>query len=209
MCEKLTVLNVQVLKSYPKENQESERYIKLQKDLNEIRHDLDDQLKRFRKKQFEIAVVGREKSGKSSLLNAWIGFELLPSDRNRCTYTTTEIRSCVSLSDQKYLIEYLSSDEFKLNYNNIANSHASKELQQKEYTEIDEKYEEIRLHLNKPNVIRSFEDFNEVKNELKSAISEVGHARAVKKICIWTPKISSSDHVVLYDVPGKLVKKRI
>jgi hypothetical protein len=208
-CEKLTVLNVQVLKSYPKEYQESERYVKLCKDLNQIRHDLDDQLKRFRKKHFEIAVVGREKSGKSSLLNAWIGFELLPSDRNRCTYTTTEIRSCIALSDQKYLIEYLSSEEFKVNYTNIANSHASKELQQKEYAEIDEKYEEIRLYLNKPNVIRAFEDFDEVKNELKSAISEVGHARAVKKICIWTPKISNSDHVVLYDVPGIYTKKRL
>lgn len=201
LCEKILNIDIQTVRSYPKDK-ENTRIIKLQDDLNEIKSDLDDQLKRFKKKNFEIAVVGREKAGKSSLLNAWIGFELLPSDRNRCTYTTTEIRSCVDISEQKYLIEYLSTEDFEKNYNNIVNSHASKELQQKEFDEIHEKHDEIKSHLNKGSVVKLFQDFDEVKEELKSAISEVGHARAVKNICIWTPKISNTEHVVFYDVPG-------
>lgn len=201
VCEKLLSLNIQIIKSYPKDK-ENNRIVKLQDDLNELKNDLDDQIKRFRKKNFEIAVVGREKAGKSSLLNAWLGFELLPSDRNRCTYTTTEIRSCIDISDQKYLVEYLTTEEFEASYKNIVNSHASKELQQKEYDEIHEKYDEIKKHLNRGSVVKNFENFDEVKDDLKSAISEVGHARAVKNICIWTPRISNNEHVVLYDVPG-------
>ena len=42
--------------------------------LNELKKDIDDQLLRLQKKTYEIAVVGTEKAGKSSLLNAWIGF---------------------------------------------------------------------------------------------------------------------------------------
>ena len=42
--------------------------------LNELKKDLDDQLLRLQKTTYEIAVVGTEKAGKSSLLNAWIGF---------------------------------------------------------------------------------------------------------------------------------------
>jgi GTPase Era involved in 16S rRNA processing len=203
LCEKLLNLDLKIFSSYPKEK-ESNRLVKLQDDLNELKTDLDDQIRRYKKKNFEIAVVGREKAGKSSLLNAWIGFELLPSDRNRCTYTTVEIRSCAHIDDQKYLIDYLTTDQFDLNYKNIVNSHASKELQEKEYAEINSKLEQIKTYLNKPSKLKSFRNFDDVKAELRSAISDVGHARAVKNICIWTPKISSTEesNVVLYDVPG-------
>ena len=81
--------------------------------INELKSELDDQLKRLNKKTFEIAIVGPEKAGKSSLLNAWLGFNLCPTEEKRCTYTTTEIRSCSSLKEQKYEIEYFNRDEYE------------------------------------------------------------------------------------------------
>ncbi len=38
---------------------------------------------------------------------------------------------------------------------------------------------------------------------MKSAISDPGEARPVKKVIIWTPTaLTSDDNIVLYDVPG-------
>ena len=202
-CDKILKLANDILASYKVELNQ----IKLQDSLNLLRIDLDDQIKRARKKNFEIAVVGREKAGKSSLLNAWIGFELLPSERNRCTYTTTEIRSCANDDDQKYMIEYFTADEFKQSTTVSAEKGAESssylnDLREKEADEIKKYYDEISQHLNKPVEIEKFTDFEQVKKELNSAISYPGHARAVKRLCIWTSRLSSKENIVLYDVPG-------
>lgn len=66
--------------------------------------DMADQLRRLRDNaarmlpklendEFEIAVVGQESSGKSTFTNALIGCIAVPSDQERCTYTSTCIRS--------------------------------------------------------------------------------------------------------------------
>lgn len=163
--------------------------------INELKSDLDDQLMRLKKKTFEIAVVGPEKAGKSSLLNAWIGFQLCPTEEKRCTYTTTEIRSCQSLKEQKFEIEYFTSSEYE-------NSDFKKSLSEKEIKEIDAYSKEINTYLNKDLVSVNFEQFEGVKDNLNSAICHPGHALAVKKICIWTPKLNVDENVVFFDVPG-------
>jgi len=163
--------------------------------INELKSELDDQLKRLNKKTFEIAIVGPEKAGKSSLLNAWLGFNLCPTEEKRCTYTTTEIRSCSSLKEQKYEIEYFTRDEYE-------NSNFKKSLTEKEIKEIEIYSEEIDKYLNKDLLSVNFEQFESVQAALNSAICHPGHALAVKKICIWTPKLNVEENVVFYDVPG-------
>ena len=51
------------------------------------------QLERLERGEFRIAVVGLEKSGKSTFINAWLESDLLPSDSRRCTFTTTQLFS--------------------------------------------------------------------------------------------------------------------
>ncbi|RNA13273.1 dynamin family [Brachionus plicatilis] len=187
-------------KSFPQNSD-----IDLRKKYTEIKIDLDDQLKRIRKKDFEMAAVGKEKSGKSSLLNAWIGFDLLPTDDKRCTYTTTEIRSCSTRNDQKYSIEYFTKDEFNELNSQDLESLASKgygSLLHKERKEIEALKGQIDSYLGRPKVTQNFYSFDQVIYELRSAIADPGHARAVRKICIWTPLLSKHENVVLYDVPG-------
>lgn len=58
----------------------------LQEASKKIRDKLD-------KREFTVAIVGLENSGKSSLGNALIDLMALPEYRERCTYTTTEIRA--------------------------------------------------------------------------------------------------------------------
>ena len=50
-------------------------------------------LKKFKSHEFTVAVVGLEKAGKSTLANALLQLIVLPEYSERCTYTTTEIRS--------------------------------------------------------------------------------------------------------------------
>ncbi len=52
--------------------------------LNNIKHILT-------QKTFKVAIVGAIKSGKSTMLNAFIGRDLLPNQNAPCTITTTEI----------------------------------------------------------------------------------------------------------------------
>ena len=196
--EKLNKLEAELLKyqdvlmhlEYLDENSKS-----FEHNINEVKTDLEDQLKRLQKKTFEIAVVGPEKAGKSSLLNAWIGFNLCPTEEKRCTYTTTEIRSCSSLKEQKYEIEYFTREEYE-------NSNFKKTLTEKEIKEIEIYSKEIDSYLNRDSVTIHFEQFESVKDTLNSAICHPGHALAVKKICIWTPKLNVEENVVFFDVPG-------
>src|SRR4051794_36560885 len=51
------------------------------------------QLDRLEKGEFRIAVVGLEKAGKSTFVNAWLESDLLPTADERCTFTTTQIYS--------------------------------------------------------------------------------------------------------------------
>jgi len=56
-------------------------------------------------------VIGLEKAGKSALLNAWLGQEILPSASERCAFTSTEIWSAQTEQDQLLFIQYYRKDE--------------------------------------------------------------------------------------------------
>lgn len=60
--------------------------------LRQLQHDAEQLLPKLKKSEFEIAVVGLEKAGKSSFSNALIGLTALPTADERCTFTSTCIR---------------------------------------------------------------------------------------------------------------------
>ena len=67
-------------------------------------------IQKIETRAFEVAVVGLENSGKSSVANALIGIPALPSASVRCTYTTTEIRAD---SWDHALVEFYTLEEFQ------------------------------------------------------------------------------------------------
>ena len=75
-----------------------------------------------------------EKSGKSSLINAWIETSLLPTAAERCTYTTTEVKSCLEPSQQVVKIEYYTREEFDANKQRISKELAGVNLQPSQLT---------------------------------------------------------------------------
>ena len=70
------------------------------------------QLERLRKREFRIAVVGLEKAGKSTFINAWLECDLLPAKGGRCTFTTTQIYSVENESEQRLEVQARTDEEF-------------------------------------------------------------------------------------------------
>ncbi len=70
------------------------------------------QLERLKKREFRIAVVGLEKAGKSTFVNAWLECDLLPAKGGRCTFTTTQIYSVEHESEQRLEVQAKTEAEF-------------------------------------------------------------------------------------------------
>ena len=77
-------------------------------------------LAKLKSGEFTVAIVGLDNSGKSSLGNALINLMALPSDSERCTFTTTEIRSVEGLENLRQMlgaVEY--PDAANVDFNSI------------------------------------------------------------------------------------------
>ncbi len=81
--------------------------------LKELQRRNEKVLNKLKSREFSVAVVGLEKAGKSTLGNALIHSIVLPEYTERCTYTTTEIRS--GKSDEAEIFFY-GRDEFNVNF---------------------------------------------------------------------------------------------
>ena len=79
-------------------------------DLRERAHD---RQKRLAKGVVKIGVVGLEKQGKSAFLSAWLDSEkLLPSEAERCTWSTTVVEPGLE-GEYRARVEFYTEDEFK------------------------------------------------------------------------------------------------
>ena len=178
--------------------------------------DLENFQKELKNNEFEIGVIGREKTGKSSFINAWIGHNFLPTDSKRCTYTTTQVKSCSNVEDQRIEIQYFTVSNFHKYKNKIKKelddekklSNFEKKLYEDELQEITDFHSDITKKIqeyeNEPEqkLTKKFTDFNEIKSLIKSAISEPSHARAVEGIVLWTTNLLCRQGITLFDVPG-------
>lgn len=61
--------------------------------LEELSKRIAQRLSRVRESTCRVAVIGLEKAGKSTFINAWIGGQALPADRERCTWAASTIRN--------------------------------------------------------------------------------------------------------------------
>lgn len=194
---------------------------KLQTEANRMR-------RKLKSGEFEIAVVGLEKAGKSSFSNALSGLDILPTADARCTYTSTCIRAGQTNSAT---ITFLTEDELnrdlreKLETLQIANASSwnldnltpEKYAQlyndcppdlQRQYedtinadiTEILNNKNSLRMYLNKPQATYTEEEIT--RPDFKGFITDPAKAMAVKEIVIYSTQLKEMPQAVLYDVPG-------
>ena len=178
--------------------------------LNIERPRLQRLLDRLHANRFEVAVIGLEKAGKSALLNAWLEQEILPSARERCTFTSTEIWSAQTEQDQRLFIQYYTKDEIsklQLQRREVLRS----TLSERERKEIQEDFDDTEKHLSqilefakqKNGFTQKFIDIGEINEQLQSAVfKNRAQSLAIKRIQLKTVRLRSDYDIVFHDVPG-------
>ena len=74
-----------------RKNLPRDMFNKESKELDELIQRSEKLLKKLRRGEFEISIVGLEKAGKSTFANALIQRDVLPSAPDRCTFTSTKL----------------------------------------------------------------------------------------------------------------------
>jgi hypothetical protein len=155
------------------------------------------QLERLRKREFRIAVVGLEKAGKSTFINAWLECDLLPAKGGRCTFTTTQIYSVKSESEQRLEVQTRTEEQF---------IHLLKELETvgaKEDLKTIREYETTLQQVRKEgNLVIPFTRLEDIREQLKKYVADEKYAHAVLEARLYTNKLAQAEGIVFYDVPG-------
>ena len=196
--------------------------------LRELKQAAERYKQKLEKNEFEIAIVGLEKAGKSTFANAMMGNDILPSDDAQCTFTSTKI--CAG--NDTATVTLFSHSEFnerfvkKLETMGIekAASYNFETLDlssyQRMFERLDEKTkreyendinEDVKRILSFKSTIHdnlgkgslSFSGKEQLTSEeFKRYIKTPAYALAVKEIEIKSSQMQDMSNAVIYDVPG-------
>ncbi len=180
------------------------------------------------KNEFEIAIVGLEKAGKSTFANALMDNKILPDADERCTYTST----CIKYGRDKAVVKFFTESEFdeKLRDNLAAmeienvEKYSLTTLSKSEYMHLYEKLPQsaktaygnnvhkdiINILDNKDGLLNTylgkediyFEGEQLTGDELKTYIVSPDVAISVKEVVIESSKLQNMQNAIIYDVPG-------
>lgn len=188
-------------------------------------------LPKLKKNEFEIAVVGLEKAGKSTFSNALIGKELLPTDDQRCTFTSTCVRPAQEGEQDSVEVFFYTEREFeeslqdKLKLLEIpdAQNYTLDTLTLDKYRQLYEKCTHDIKRAYGDSVNLDVEDILTNKKSLREFIGlgplrfnnaqvtarehypfikDPDHAIAVKDVVVYSSRLTEMPNAVRYDVPG-------
>lgn len=144
-----------------------------------------------------ICIVGLEKAGKSTFINALLGFELLPTASERCTQIRTVLKPPHETGVQQLFatVKFYDDQEFQLLFNKMVNR--TDEIQQQLQHRKDEvMHARERLKNKFPEEHFRISDPSNVARERKTIIKQlheyiVGevYVNIIKEIAIYTPKL--------------------
>lgn len=155
------------------------------------------QFERLKKREFRIAVVGLEKAGKSTFINAWLECDLLPAKGGRCTFTTTQIYSVENESEQRLEVQARTEEEFINLLKELEKVGANEDLNTIRANEIT--LQQVRRE---GNVTFSFTRLEDIREPLKKYVADEKYAHAVLEARLYTNKLAQAEGIVFYDVPG-------
>jgi len=155
------------------------------------------QLERLRKREFRIAVVGLEKAGKSTFINAWLECDLLPTKGARCTFTTTQIYSVKSESEQRLEVQTRTQEQFAHLLAELASVGAKEDL-----TTIKENELTLEKVRREGNLTIPFSRLEDIREQLTKYVANEKYAHAVLEARLYTNKLAQAEGIVFYDVPG-------
>ncbi len=155
------------------------------------------QLERLKKREFRIAVVGLEKAGKSTFINAWLECDLLPAKGGRCTFTTTQIYSVENESEQRLEVQAKTEDEFINLIKELEKAKAQEDINTIRANEIT--LQQVRRE---GNLTFPFTRLEYIREPLKKYVADEKYAHAVLEARLYTNKLAQAEGIVFYDVPG-------
>ncbi|MFN9402604.1 MAG: dynamin family protein [Dolichospermum sp.] len=155
------------------------------------------QLERLKKREFRIAVVGLEKAGKSTFVNAWLECDLLPAKGGRCTFTTTQIYSVEHESEQRLEVQAKTEAEFINLLQELEKAKAQEDINTIRTNEIT--LQEVRQE---GNLTFPFTRLEDIREPLKKYVADEKYAHAVLEARLYTNKLAQAEGIVFYDVPG-------
>ena len=155
------------------------------------------QLERLRKREFRIAVVGLEKAGKSTFINAWLECDLLPAKGGRCTFTTTQIYSVENESEQRLEVQARTEEEFLNLLKELEKVGAKEDLNTIKINEIT-----LQQVKKEGNLTFPFTRLEDIREPLKKYVADEKYAHAVLEARLYTNKLAQAEGIVFYDVPG-------
>lgn len=204
----------------------------VKKRLRDLRAESEDVMKKLRNDEFEIAIVGMEKAGKSTFANALMESSLLPTKGPRCTFTSTRIEYSGDGQDDSATVSFYTADTFdrdfkdKLrnlgfpNYERYSFDTLDKALYESIYTEevSDDKKAAYGESINK-DILAITENAERLlrllgrpdihftseqirSGELTAYITDEIKARAARQVVIRSTKLSQMKNAVIFDVPG-------
>jgi len=155
------------------------------------------QLERLKKREFRIAVVGLEKAGKSTFINAWLQCDLLPAKGGRCTFTTTQIYSVENESEQRLEVQARTEEEFINLLKELEKVGAKEDLNTIRANDIT--LQQVRRE---GNLTFPFTRLEDIREPLKKYVADEKYAHAVLEARLYTNKLAQAEGIVFYDVPG-------
>ena len=189
-------------------------------------------LRKLKNNEFEVAIVGMEKAGKSTFANALMENNLLPTKDLRCTFTSTQIEYSGDDKEDSAIVSFYTAQEFdrdfkdKLSKLGIPNSdqYSFDTISESNYLRLfdsDVSDDKKRLYSDSIHedilaVIRNVDSLSRLlgtppinfgpdrinSGDLESYITEESKARAVKQVIIRSKKLNAMKNAVIFDVPG-------
>jgi len=197
--------------------------------LHSLRERAEKLQKKLETNECEIAIVGMEKSGKSTFANALMESDILPTKEARCTYTSTNIRFAKSDTAE---IKFFDRQEFNKKFrNNLAQLHIphadTLNFESLELDEYKKMFAQLDNQIKTDNINKLNKDIEDIlqykynllkylsrapmefpaegdleSDYFKGFIQDPKFAIAVKEITIRSSKLNSMQNAVIYDVPG-------
>ena len=199
------------------------------KKLRELRQEVSSVLKKLKNDEFEIAVVGMEKAGKSTFANALIKTNILPTKGARCTFTSTQIEYSGDEQSDSATVSFYTSDTFnqdfkdKLrtigfpNYERYSFDTLDKNLYESTYensvSDANKKAYGKTIHEDILAIITHADQISQMlgrpeiscpvpSDDLTLYITDEVKARVVKQVVIRSKELHEMKNAVIFDVPG-------
>ena len=203
----------------------------MRSNIEKIKKEAERVLKKLENDDFEIAIVGMEKAGKSTFANALMENNLLPSKDLRCTFTPTQIRYCRDQEEDSAVVSFYSTETFNRDFKDKLfklgieeyDRYSFDNLPESQYLKMyEEQVDEAKrkaygdIHDDILAIIRNVASFetllgkpdilfsgNAMENgQLEAYITDEIKARAVKNVIIYSSKLSKMQNAIIFDVPG-------